>query len=354
MDTLQTIFALIWIDGLQLSHKKCLEALIRAMFVTLSVNLSRLASAMFSGARQSSTIRRIERLLALNIFPVALIGKAILKVLPPQKRYILTMDRTTWELGTRIYNILVVGICFDGISIPIYFRIFDKRGATKFTEQISFMECVLDIIRPEQIACLVADREFGYYNFVRWLETMEIPYCLRIRETSYVQNASTGKSRMLRHILSSLSTGRSVVLSGSYKFGRNMKVRIYAMRRKEHGEDSLLILATPEKSSFTDKIYRLRWQIETAFRAMKTAGFNIERSHLKATGRFKNMLAVVLIAYACAFIEGLIKSRRYVIPTMKSNGRKRFSIFTWGLKFIIDDIWKEDASPGHCGCKPGP
>ena len=27
MDTLQTIFALIWIDGLQLSHKKCLEAL---------------------------------------------------------------------------------------------------------------------------------------------------------------------------------------------------------------------------------------------------------------------------------------------------------------------------------------
>lgn len=83
MDTLQTIFALIWIDGLQLSHKKCLEALIRAMFVTLSVNLSRPASAMFSGARQSSTIRRIERLLALNIFPVALIGKAIIKVLPP-------------------------------------------------------------------------------------------------------------------------------------------------------------------------------------------------------------------------------------------------------------------------------
>ncbi len=87
---------------------------------------------------------------------------------------------------------------------------------------------------------------------------------------------------------------------------------------------------------------------------MKTAGFNIERSHLEATGRFKNMLAVVLIAYACAFIEGIIKSRRYVIPTMKSNGRKRFSIFTWGLKFIIDDIWREGASPAHCGCKPGP
>lgn len=68
------------------------------------------------------------------------------------------MDRTTWELGTRIYNILVVGICFDGISIPIYFCIFDKRGATKFTEQISFMECVLDIIHSEQIACLVRQR----------------------------------------------------------------------------------------------------------------------------------------------------------------------------------------------------
>ena len=53
------------------------------------------------------------------------------------------------------------------------------------------------------------------------------------------------------------------------------------------------------------KMYRLRWQIETAFRTMKSAGFNMEETHLTTDGRFQNMLAIVLIAYACAFIDGL-------------------------------------------------
>lgn len=52
-------------------------------------------------------------------------------------------------------------------------------------------------------------------------------------------------------------------------------------------------------------MYRLRWQIETAFRTMKSAGFNMEETHLTTDGRFQNMLAIVLIAYACAFIDGL-------------------------------------------------
>lgn len=347
MDTLRTILGTVWVDGLQLSHKKCIEALIRALLATLSINLVRLARAAFPDVGTLSTVRRIERLLAMRIFPVTAVGKAIVMALPPQKRYILTMDRTTWELGRRVYNILAVGICFDGISIPIYFTVCDKRGATNFTEQISFMEKVLDIIPARQIECLVADREFGYTNFMRWLDVMRIPFCLRLRSNCHARSTSTGRSRKLKTILTSLADGQSVVLADTYTVSGDKRVRIYAVRRKADDDgDSLLILATPVGSTFTDRIYRLRWQIETAFRAMKTAGFNMERTHLPVNGRFRNMLAIVLIAYACAFIDGLVRSRHKDIPVMRGNGRRRFSIFSWGLDFVIEDIWKETTDGG--------
>lgn len=98
MYILETILRTVWVAGLQLSHKKCIEALIQALLSTLSVNLLRLSRAIFPDVKTLSTVRRIERLLSLKIFSVTCIGKAIVKALPPQKRYILTMDRT---LGAR-------------------------------------------------------------------------------------------------------------------------------------------------------------------------------------------------------------------------------------------------------------
>lgn len=343
MDILRTIFAAIWVRGMQLSHKKCLEALIRALIYTLSVNLARLARAAFPEIKTQSTVRRFERLLALKIFHIGEVGLAIVSNLPAQKRYILTMDRTTWELGKRVYNVLAIGICFDGISIPIYFTTCDKRGSTNWTEQISFMESVLDIIPACKIECLVADREFGYSRFIRWLKLAHIPFCLRVRENCYIRDTATGQSRKLKTILSSLGSGQSVILSHSYIVSGKVCVRIYALRRKEPDGDTLIILATPPESTFTDKMYRLRWQIETAFRAMKTAGFNLEQTHLPLNGRFQNMLVIVLIAYACAFIDGIVKARGNSIPIMRSNGRRRFSIFSWGLDFLIADIWNSDS-----------
>lgn len=345
MDILQTILESVWVSGLQLSHKKCLKMLVVAVLATLSVNLVRLARDAFPDVKTLSGVRRIERLLALKIFSITLVGKAIVSALPAQKKYILTMDRTTRELGSRVYNVLAVGICFDGISIPVYFTVCDKRGSTNFAEQISFMEHVLDIIPQQRIECLVADREFGYTNFIKWLGIRHIPFCLRIRENHYVRNSSTGKSCKIKAVLQSLAVGESVVLSDGYIIRGNLKARIYAVRRKVRDGDSLLILATPVDSSFTDKIYRLRWQIETAFRAMKSAGFNMEDTHLPL-GRFNNMLVIIFIAYACAFIDGLHKSQINPIPIMKSNGRRRFSIFSWGLDFVIADI---SGKAGNCG-----
>ena len=341
MDIVLTLLDRILPTGLCISHRKCIESLIRTILLTLSVNLMKLSRAMLSEAKPTSVMRRIQRLLGTKLFTCTTMGRAIVASLPQTRKYILTMDRTAWEYGNRNYNIMAIGICYDGISIPIYFETYDKDGASDFSEEIEFMEHLLDIIPPEKIECLVADREFGNGNFIKWLTVRHIPFCLRLRKYFNIRSASSKKVVQIRRKLVSLAIGESVILSDSYIVAKKIKVRIFATRCKGRlkGEDELLILATPTDSDFTDRIYRLRWQIEVTFRAFKSAGFNMENTHLSTNGNFQNMLRLIFIAYAAAFLDGLDRIRSSPIPIMNNTKRKRFSIFSWGLDDVLRLIW---------------
>lgn len=57
---------------------------------------------------------------------------------------------------------------------------------------------------------------------------------------------------------------------------------------------------------YTGVLYRKRWTLETAFRALRSAGFNMEETHL-GEKRFENMLTLLMIVFAAVFIDGLSK-----------------------------------------------
>lgn len=161
----------------------------------------------------------------------------------------------------------------------------------------------------------------------------------KIEGNFYIRKSGEVHAQKLSAVLSSLPKGGSVVLSDTYIVKKNNKVHIYATRRIDrNGDESLLILATPGDSDFTEYIYRLRWQIEVSFRALKTAGFNMEDTHLPLNGHFQDMLKLMLIAFACTFYDGLLRSAIKGIPVMKSNGRRRFSVFSFGLAIVVADI----------------
>ena len=51
----------------------------------------------------------------------------------------------------------------------------------------------------------------------------------------------------------------------------------------------LICFTRPEGAILT---YKKRWEIETAFRAMKSSGFNIEDTHMRDIERISRLLAV--------------------------------------------------------------
>ncbi|WP_301710391.1 IS4 family transposase [uncultured Duncaniella sp.] len=339
MSTLLTIIQPLLSERLNLSHKKFLIQVIQSILLAWSVNILKLACEIPGNANVWSVIRRLERFLLIKITGFDKLASVILSALKYRGPYVLTMDGTSWRLGKRKYYILAVGICFDGISLPICLRYLPGNTSANFTQEIELMEHVVSVLKIENIKSLVADREFGNTNFIRWLKMMHINFCIRLKGNFYITGPDRKNSRTLNSVFQYLKVGQVAVLRRAYLIRKGVMVRIYCKRvRHPNTEDSLLILASPKGFDCTERLYRLRWSIETAFRGWKTAGFNLEQTHLDGA-RFENMLALMSIAYAVAFIDGLVKIESIPIPVVKKNGRKRFSILRYGLTDCIHRFW---------------
>ncbi len=340
MDTLLTILKPVLPIGMNLSLRKCIVSVLQAMILTWSVNILKLASEYVSGAKVQSVVRRIERLLSRNLIRQHEAARSIVESLRASGRFILSMDGSSWQLGGFKYYVLAVGICFDGVALPICFRFLPGADITSFVDEIETMESVISILGINRVECLLADREFGNTMFLKWLQSRHIKYCIRLRENLYVRKEGQSEGRKLRDILSSLRNGEAVVLKEVYIVRRNTRVRIYATRRTGRDrQESLIILASPIECDYTEALYRKRWTLETAFRGLKTAGFNMEDTHL-GTERFQNMLTLLMIAFATVFIEGLLEIQTLPIPLVKKSNVRRMSIFRYGYVCWLHMYWE--------------
>lgn len=65
------------------------------------------------------------------------------------------------------------------------------------------------------------------------------------------------------------------------------------------------------------ELYKERWQIKTAFRALKTSGLHIEDTHLTEIERIEKLFALVIVAYILTPIYqawGEYEIRQKIVP----------------------------------------
>ena len=78
------------------------------------------------------------------------------------------------------------------------------------------------------------------------------------------------------------------------------------------------------------QIYAQRRRIECFFRAIKSAGFNIESTHLTDQKRLEKLFAIVCIAFLWVYRVGEYQNQLKPIHILKHK-RRAFSIFRYGL-----------------------
>lgn len=93
------------------------------------------------------------------------------------------------------------------------------------------------------------------------------------------------------------------------------------------------IIVSFNKPDEAQEEYRKRWQIEMCFKAMKSSGFDLEKTHLNDIKRIEKLILLVMIAFVWCYKIGIYLHDIKPIE-IKKHGRKAKSIFKYGLDFL--------------------
>lgn len=319
---------------MNLSRVKFLAHMIIALCKVQSVCFEKLALGFETQAQSSSNLRRIQRFMAAYTLDIDLITRLIFRLLPHDPPYILTMDRTNWKFGQTNINILVIGIAYDGLAFPLLYKLMPKRGNSSTQERIELVDRYIHLFGKHTIGELLADREFIGEDWLEYLNSKRIVYRLRIRNNFWVFDPRKQKSRKASWIFNSLELGQSKYLGKIYYVNNQLCYLSASKTKNKEGKHELLIIISFNQPKQSIDSYKQRWQIETAFKALKSSGFNLKDTHLTDIKRIEKLLTIVLIAFLWAYRVGIYIHQKIKPIRMLKHGNRAKSLFKYGLEYI--------------------
>lgn len=313
---------------------KFMVLLVISLLKVQSVSFERLAQGFDAAVELSSNLRRIQRFFAGFQLDGDLLAGLLMRLLPLPGPYKLSLDRTNWKFGSRNINILFLGVIYRGMSLPILWTILgDKRGNSDQEERIQLLRRFIRLFGREQIDFLTADREFVGQQWWQFLIAHKVRFFLRIRSNMQVQIPRKGKVKAAwlfnRFALDTpYHYPKIVQIKGCWVYLSGLKFR----NRK--GRLEFLIIASYQFDPTALESYSLRWQIESMFKAFKSAGFQLEDSHLTDYERINKLLFFVALAYFWAYKTGILREKEQRPLKVKKHGRLEKSIFAYGLEWL--------------------
>ena len=321
---------------INLSRLKLIAMFVFALCKVQTVGFEKLANAFDSEATAGSSLRRIQRFIAQYVLDSDLIAKLIFGLLPQRGNLKLSIDRTNWKFGQTDINIFMLAVTYKGVAFPLLFKMLDKRGNSNCKERIDLVNRFIRLFGTNCIDCLMADREFVGDDWIKYLNDNNIRYCILIRNNFKIFIPHKNKEIKVSWLFNSLKTGeffhyrRIVKMETQLCYISGCKVN-----SKENGTDFLIIVSfnKPEQAQIN---YKERWQIETFFRAMKSSGFDIEKTHLQDIHRIEKLTLLVMIAFVWCYKTGIFIHENIKKIEIKKHGRKAKSIFKCGLSCIAN------------------
>jgi hypothetical protein len=98
---------------------------------------------------------------------------------------------------------------------------------------------------------------------------------------------------------------------------------LYASKVKNRqGKPELQIVISFNRPGNARELYKERWQIETAFRALKSGWFNIEDTHLTDIKRIEKLFSPVTVAFAWSYVAGIYVHENIKQIKIKKHGNR--------------------------------
>jgi hypothetical protein len=316
-----------------------LVQILQALFIVRTVNLTQIAQAFRSSAKEESVYRRIQRFFAGFSFDMSFIVVLACKFFTWGEQCVLLLDRTNWKWGKTHINILVLSIEHLGIGIPIFWTVLGKGGTSSTQDRTKILKQVIKAVGKEKIRVLLADREFIGEEWFRFLIEQDIPFIIRVKHNSMVEGLRPGYSIPVVTLLKKLGRKKAIENYPVVLW----KHHLFASVENRKGAKEPMIVVSNREFSTPLALYRWRWGIESLFECLKTRGFRMEETHMTDPAKIEKLLFILAIAVCWAYKIGELRTWKVPI-TIKKHGRKLKSLFRLGLDLIRRALFTEDES----------
>ncbi len=304
--------------------------LIWGVIKTKTVKVKELAIHVGSKGGLRGKISKVERLFLEQVINFICFGKIMVKLLGCDGKIKLAIDRTNWQFGEKNLNFFVAAVVYGNISVPIAWLLLNKKGNSATDERKELIEKILKIITKEQIEIILADREFVGEEWLEYLSSEALPFAIRVKKNERIKHKNGGKMQLAK-FFSGMQIGTSKSIEAKF-YESEIAIKITCLQLER---EQLLIASNVVIGDDALRLYKQRWSIERAFKSLKTAGFNLEDTHMTDLKKLEKLFAVVSLALAICVVAGEIKNNIKAIK-IKKHGYKAVSLFTYGLDWLKD------------------
>ena len=314
----------------------CFVRLLLALFAVRTVNLRECAIGFISPVQIDSRYQRIKRFFSQFVMDTDQIAKGLYRLFfSGNKKVYLTIDRTNWFWGKANINILMVGLAYEGLAIPLFWKVLNKAGNATAQEHKNILTRFIMVFGKGCILGVLGDREFGNGPLLSWLNKQNIPFYMRIKDNTLVY-VRLKKFHPAKKLFNELPPKAQ---KSFYMAVFIMGVKVYlAGARSERGE--LMIVATNQKPQTAIAIYLRRWEIETLFQGLKSRGFCFEDTHITQPARIEKLMTVLAIGFCWAHKIGEWRAtiKPITLNKHKTARRPQYSYFRYGFDLIREAV----------------
>lgn len=258
----------------------------------------------------------------------------------------LVMDATKLGLrGDKGCRALTISYCYRGRTLPLAHAVLaGARGQVEFALQKLLLEYIVPLLPPATPVLLVADAGFEAIELLEWLHAQKWQYVLRrngknlFRQHNPNLNICTDEHGFIRLDAIPVQKGELLYL-GAVDLTRSNPVSCYLTVYWQEGEDSpWLLVATDPNPQQMIRNYRLRMWVEEMYKDLKSAGFNLEKTHLTHKDRIEHLLLVVFLTYLFCTAMGSWVVKNGLRRFIDAKSRRDKSYFRIGYDYIVNNL----------------
>lgn len=238
----------------------------------------------------------------------------LLTLIPDIANGYLIIDRTHWELGKRRYNLLVIGLLYQGVFFPLVWLDLERKGNSKWQTQLDLLDKLISWWslsgKPLPQLFFTGDREFIHHQLIEGLQKREITFVLRLKENRSFQLCHKKGFREKKTTLKTFQRYMQIKHLNKVEIlvGGTVIVNLTIVRNANLNSPDKFIYLVTNMDDMTQAalFYRKRWKIECCFKHLKSGGFDLEAVSVKEPHQIHILMACLVLVYAMAVHCGII------------------------------------------------